>query len=203
MAEDGSNWCSILRQSKNEEWLPDLRAALGSLTGDIDDLRVSQIGGYLTAEFHHQFAPSIEQKSTDTGKWMSSSQESDGTLRMAGILTALLQEPPLTLIGIEEPELTIHPGALRLLYDFLEEASTRSQVVITTHSPDLLEHLNADEVRVVSRTDGVTTVSEIDETQRREVRDRLLTLGELMRIEGIRPRANSTAVAGGGDSANG
>ena len=47
----------------------------------------------------------------------------------------------MTLIGIEEPELTVHPGVLPMLYDFLIQASRRSQVLITTHSPDLLNHL--------------------------------------------------------------
>src|SRR5206468_4134073 len=126
---------------RKEARASDLRAALGHVTGDIDDIRVRQVGGYLVTEFRHGRAMSPKGKARD--KWFESAQESDGTLRMAGIITALLQEPPLPLLGIEEPELTIHPGALPLLYDYLEETSSRSQILLTTHSPDLLALLKA------------------------------------------------------------
>jgi predicted ATPase len=185
MNEHGANWCSVLKRLKHEDWGPDLKAALGEITGDIDDVRVRQVGGYLVTEFRHGVSTTPGGKTRP--RWFEAAQESDGTLRMAGIITALLQEPPLTLIGIEEPELTIHPGALPLLYDYLKEASTRSQVIITTHSPELLSLLNADEVRVVERHDGVTTVSPMEESQREAVKERLLTLGDLMRMEGLRP----------------
>jgi AAA domain, putative AbiEii toxin, Type IV TA system len=186
----GGNWCSILKDLKPESLL-DLKAAIGHLVGDIDDIRVLSAGSYLFTGFRHGVVNGRE-------KLLDAAQESDGTLRVAGILTALLQAPTLSLIGIEEPELAIYPGALRLLYDFLEEASMRGQVVITTHSPDLVERLNADDIRVVERHDGVTCVSEIDEWQRESVRDRLLTLGELMRMEGLRPKTSQAADGTGG-----
>jgi predicted ATPase len=183
MDEHGANWCSILKDARRDGWIGELRAALGQITGDIDDIKVTSVGGFLITEFRHG---EVNQKGKTRERWFSSAQESDGTLRMAGIITALLQEPPLTLIGIEEPELTVHPGALPLLYDFLVQASKRSQVLITTHSPDLLGLLKADEVRVVERRDGVTTVGPMDESQREAVRERLFTPGELMRWEGLR-----------------
>jgi predicted ATPase len=183
MDEHGANWCSILKDARRDGWIGELRAALGQITGDIDDIKVASVGGFLITEFRHG---QVNQKGKTRARWFSSAQESDGTLRMAGIITALLQEPPLTLIGIEEPELTVHPGALPLLYDFLVQASKRSQVLITTHSPDLLGLLKADEVRVVERRDGVTTVGPMDESQREAVRERLFTPGELMRWEGLR-----------------
>jgi len=105
--------------------------------------------------------------------------------RFKGIVSALLQEPPLALIGIEEPELTVHPGALPLLINFLRQASRRCQVVITTHSPELLDLLGAEEVRVVERKDGVTTVGPMRLQQQGTVRDGLLKLGELMVTEGL------------------
>ena len=74
-------------------------------------------------------------------------------MRFAGILTALLQQPAPRLVGVEEPELTIHVGAIRLLNDFLHEAAGK-QVLVTTHSPELLELVDPDDVRVVTRTEG-------------------------------------------------
>lgn len=192
MQEQGSNWCSILRDlMKNSDRMADFRAAMGKITGDIDDARVRQVGGYLVTEFRHGMATTSQGK--PRAKWFESAQESDGTLRVAGILAALLQEPPLTLLGIEEPELTIHPGALPVLYDFLKEASTRSQVVLTTHSPDLLSLMEADEVRVVERRDGSTTAGPMEESQREAVKDGLFTPGDLLRMEGLHQAEPRTA----------
>ena len=67
---------------------------------------------------------------------------SDGTLKALAVLMALFQkqEPyPLTLIGLEEPEACLHPAATNVLFDSLLEASTTTQVVVTSHSPDLLD----------------------------------------------------------------
>ncbi len=179
MQRHGDNWVSILRDQPKDTWKPELVAALERLSGDIDDVRVTPAASYLVAQFHHRTAKRKK-------KWFDAVQESDGTLRFAGILTALLQEPPLPVIGIEEPELTVHPGALPLLFDYLKQASARSQLLVTTHSPELLDLMNADDVWVVQRADGVTTVAPMDERQRNTVREGLMSLGELMITEGLR-----------------
>jgi predicted ATPase len=177
----GSNWASILKDQPRSSWKPELIGALQKLTGDIYDIKVSQAASYLVVQFRH--ADKHEPKS----KWFDAAQESDGTLRVAGIVTALLQEPPVPLIGVEEPELTVHPGAIPLLYDYLKQASRRSQVLVTTHSPELLDQMEADEVRVVIRGPNGTTVSPMAGPQRAAVREGLLTLGEVLRTEGLQP----------------
>jgi predicted ATPase len=177
MLEHGENWASMLKAMGAATWKPDLVAALARIVGDIDDISVDQVGSFLTVLFRHgEFIG-----------WFDASQESDGTLRCAGILTALLQSPPLTLTGIEEPELTIHPGAIPVLYDFFRQAARTSQVLLTTHSPELLDLLDVEEVRVVERKDGVTRIAPLAEEQRDAVKRSLLTPGELMRSEGLRP----------------
>jgi predicted ATPase len=177
MARYGENWVSILKDQPEDSWKPDLVAALGKLTGDVEDVKVTKAASYLVVQFKHG--------SNARGKWFDAAQESDGTLRVAGIITALLQDPPLPLIAIEEPELTVHPGALPLLLDFLREASRRSQVIISTHSPELLDLMDADEVRVVERIDGATRVSRMAATQADAVKQGLMRLGELLVAEGL------------------
>jgi predicted ATPase len=118
------------------------------------------------------------------------SQESDGTLRVLGILVALFQEPPPSLIVIEEPEITVHPGVLGTLADLISEASQkRSQVIITTHSPDLISKFDPKNLRVVewNYQDG-TTIAPVDETQLEIINDKLFTSGDLLRIEGLRTK---------------
>ena len=152
-------------------------------TGDIDDWRVRPLGGYLSAEFRHQTETDGVKRRQ---KWFESEQESDGTLRVAGIITALLQSPPLTLIGIEEPELTVHVDAIPLLCDYLKQAAERGQVLVTTHSVELLEQLDVEDIRVVERRDGVSTVGPVDGKQREAVKKRLLAVGDIVTMEGLK-----------------
>jgi predicted ATPase len=181
--EEGHNWASIVRHVASGRYGGELRAALAQVTGDVVDLKTQQLGDNLAVLFRHQ----IDDRRPGKNPWFDAGRESDGTLRVAGLLTALLQEPPLTLIAIEEPELTIHPGALPLILDFLRMASSWSQVLITTHSPDLIDRLDPDEIRVVQRQTGTTTVSLVDPGQRELVRQQLASPGELMRTEGLAP----------------
>jgi len=182
MAKHGDNWVSILKDQPEATWKPDLVAALNKLTGDIGDIEIKRAAGYLVVRFRR----TIDKKLTTAGKWFEAYQESDGTLRVAGIITALLQEPPVPVIAIEEPELTVHPGAIPLVADFLIQASRRSQVLVTTHSPELLDCVDASAVRVVSRSpEPGTMVSPMSATQGEAVRCGLLSLGEVLRLEGF------------------
>lgn len=65
---------------------------------------------------------------------------SDGTVRMLCWATVLLSPNVPTLLVIEEPELGIHPAWMPVLADWIKEASRKTQVIISTHSPNLLDH---------------------------------------------------------------
>ena len=67
---------------------------------------------------------------------------SDGTLRFIAMLAVLLSPEPPPLVCIEEPELGLHPDAVALMGDVLEEASERMQLVVTTHSDALVSALS-------------------------------------------------------------
>jgi predicted ATPase len=67
---------------------------------------------------------------------------SSGTLRMLALMTALFGEGGTNLIGIEEPENHVHPTALASFAKYLLEARERVQLLVTTHSPRLLDFLN-------------------------------------------------------------
>ncbi len=176
MKPRGENWVSILNQQEKDGWKPDLVSALEKLTGDIDDIKVENAAGFLITQFRHKV------RGGKAKKWFGADLESDGTLRIAGLLTALLQKPALTVIGIEEPELTVHPGALPLIYDYLNEASGRSQIFVTTHSPILLDYLDLDRstIFVVQRKGAVTSVEPLSTEHKDAVQKQLLTLGEMM-----------------------
>ncbi|MCP4699500.1 MAG: AAA family ATPase [Gammaproteobacteria bacterium] len=64
---------------------------------------------------------------------------SDGTLRFLAYYTLINQEDLPLLVAIEEPERNLHPAALKEVASLLEELSKKTQVIITTHSSQLLD----------------------------------------------------------------
>ena len=119
---------------------------------------------------------------------------SDGTLRALGVLVALFQSggseaPGVSLVGIEEPEVALHPAAVGALLDALREASRSRQVIVTTHSPDLLDlaEMDSELLLAVYAEKGSTQVAPIDEPSLEAVRRALYTPGELLRLDQLRP----------------
>jgi predicted ATPase len=115
------------------------------------------------------------------GAWQTEEQFSDGTLRLMGLLWAALEgQGPLLL---EEPELSLHPDVVRYLPQMFARLVRRTgrQVLISTHSPELLADLGIglDEVLVLRPDKEGTTVESA--SSRRELRALLdggLTLGD-------------------------
>ena len=91
------------------------------------------------------------------------SNMSDGTLRIMAYYVLLHQDQLPTLIGIEEPERNLHPGLLREVASVVKRLSKKTQVIITTHSSQLLDCFNLDEINsdvsvlLLSKTDDVGT----------------------------------------------
>ena len=77
----------------------------------------------------------------NSGRQIPAERLSDGTLRYLSLLTVLLDPDPPPLIGIEEPELGLHPDIVFELAKLLVEASERTQLVVTTHSHTLVDAL--------------------------------------------------------------
>ncbi|HQK24331.1 MAG TPA: AAA family ATPase [Synergistaceae bacterium] len=89
---------------------------------------------------------------------------SDGTLRFICLATVLLQPEALKpeTILIDEPELGLHPFAVRLLGGMMRSASKERQVIVSTQSADLLNEFGADEVIVADRTAGGSQLHRLD-----------------------------------------
>nr|WP_315489486.1 AAA family ATPase [uncultured Rhodoferax sp.] len=91
---------------------------------------------------------------------------SDGTLRYLAILTLLCDPSPPPLIALEEPELGLHPDMLPTLARLLADASTRTQLIVTTHAPGLVDAFsdNPAAILVCERDEGGTDVERLDAT---------------------------------------
>ena len=88
----------------------------------------------------------------------------------------------------EEPENGIYPGALALLADEFKAAPAagRGQVILTTHSPKLLDHFPADEIRVVVLDGFQTSIGRISQEQQESLKEQLLEPGELLTVDPAR-----------------
>ena len=117
---------------------------------------------------------------------------SDGTLRALAVLTALYQangNGGIPLVAIEEPETALHPAAASILRDALRESSRETQVLVTSHSPDLLDDSGISEANLLAVVSekNVTRIGPIDEAARAVLRKQLYTAGELLRLDQLRP----------------
>jgi predicted ATPase len=88
----------------------------------------------------------------------------------------------------EEPENGIYPGALSMLADEFKAAPEvgRGQIVLTTHSPRLLDHFDADQIRVVELVDLETKIGPLAQEQRQALEEQLLRAGELLTVDPAR-----------------
>ena len=95
----------------------------------------------------------------------------------------------------EEPETALHPGASAALREALQRASEQTQVIVTSHSPDLLDDLNlsANALLAVASVGGETRIAALDVASRTALRDQLFTAGELLRLSQLAPDPQALA----------
>lgn len=91
------------------------------------------------------FPPAADQRIQLRVRWksllreQSASDLSDGTLRFLFLLAVLASPTPAPVIAIDEPETGLHPSMLPIVAEYAVDASQRTQVIFTTHSPQFLD----------------------------------------------------------------
>jgi predicted ATPase len=189
LARDGSNLTSVLRQleTHSPEMKRRIEGFLSKVVPGIEAAEVRSFGPKETIEFRQRVGANPHP-----WRFLAASM-SDGTLRALGNLVALFQfangrQQLGSLVGIEEPETALHPAAAGILRDGLRDASENTQVIVTSHSPDLLDDASiaADEVLAVTAEAGATRIGPLDDAARSALRDRLYTAGELLRLGQLR-----------------
>ena len=187
LKNDGSNITSVFRQ------LPpsvkqNVEEYLALVVRGMRGVEVKKIGAKETLAFRQDTAGTKHP-------WrFLANNMSDGTLHILGTLVALLQEnhdaqKPVPLIGIEEPEIALHPLATGVLLDSLRQAANTTQVLITSHSPELLNNkdLKAESFLAVEASEGITSIGPVDEVTRSVLKDRLFTIGQLLSMMQLPP----------------
>jgi len=89
---------------------------------------------------------------------------SDGSIRFIALATALLQPNPPSAIIIDEPELGLHPHALAILAELIEDAATRTQLIVATQSATLLDHFSVEDIVAVKQEKGASTFTRLAES---------------------------------------
>jgi predicted ATPase len=190
LRRDGSNLASVLSLMKKEhsEARDRIVEFLAHVVPGVQDVSVKQIQKKETLEFKQKVG------SNELPWSFSAENMSDGTLRALGVLTALFQSvnggaSRVPLVGIEEPEVAVHPGAAAVLRDALRTAARSTQVVVTSHSPDLLADKDVKDESIigVANVNGETKIGPLTEAGRSAIRDRLYTAGELLRLDQLEP----------------
>ena len=186
---DGSNAASVLREIRRKS--PDDRQRicefLGKIVPGVIDVKERKSGNKLTLEF-------TQERTTSSPINFEAYNMSDGTLRVLGLLAAVFQRPAPSALVIEEPEATIHPGALGSVLDLLRRAGQLTQTVVTTHSPEILDAswIEDRHLRIISWDRGATRVAPVSKTVRKALKKHLMGAGELLRSNILTAAERST-----------
>jgi len=190
LRRDGGNLASVLNSIEKDhpEVKDQIVEFMAHIVPGLQDVSVRRILKKETLEFK-------QAAGTNELPWsLFAESMSDGTLRALGVLTALFQSvnggvQHVPLVGIEEPEVALHPEAAAVLRDALYTAARSTQVVVTSHSPDLLEdkEVQGQSILGVANRNGETKIGPLEEAGRSAIRDRLYTAGELLRYGQLVP----------------
>jgi predicted ATPase len=151
---NGQNLISVLHTlySTDREFKNELNLAMKAAFGD---------------EFEELvFPPAADQRIQLRVRWRSLKREqsaadlSDGTLRFLFLIAVLANPNPPSLIAIDEPESGLHPSMLPIIAEYARDASLRSQIILTTHSPGFLDAFGDEPPNtvVVDWRDGMTSL---------------------------------------------
>lgn len=182
LRSDGGNAASVLQEigRKSKDDLLRIGEILETIVPNTKRVRPIKHGKKLSLEFAQEWGE-------DKRLLLEAFSMSDGTLRALGLLMAVFQKPTPSVIIVEEPEATIHPGALGAILDILRHASRKMQVLVTTHSPEVLDAkwIQDQHLRIADWREGATRISPVSDSARKAIQEHLMGAGELLRSNAL------------------
>jgi predicted ATPase len=182
LSQNGGNAASVLQELSrtNKETVARVCEILAKIVPNTTAVRSKKHGNKLSLEFTQEWAKDKTLK-------FEAFNMSDGTLRALGLLMAVFQRPTPTVLVIEEPEATIHPGALGAILDLIRHAAKQMQVVVTTHSPELLDEkwIQDHHLRIVTWHEGASHVLPVSDATKEALQEHLMGAGELLRSNAL------------------
>ena len=186
LAGDGRNIAGVVARLADEGRDGRLREFLQTVVPGVESVERVTLGPRETLRFR-------QSTGNDEVRRFYAQSMSDGTLRTVGLLVAVMQmtpgRRPASLIGIEEPETALHPAAAGVLVDALREATRTTQVIVTCHSPDLIDAIDVDreQLLVAQSNLGTSEIAPVDAASLDAVRQHLYSAGELLRMDQLAP----------------
>lgn len=175
LRSDGGNLAAFLyqMQRKNEKYYNRIITTLKSV--------IPFFGGFVLAP--NALNPEYiilnwREQGVDSDIIFGPHQLSDGTLRLMALITVLLQPQLPELIIIDEPELGLHPYAISVLAGLLKSVAYQTQIIVSTQSVTLVDHLEPEHIIVVDREKDQSVFRRLDESELRPWLDEY-SLGEL------------------------
>ena len=158
LEEDGNNLAIILNNIIEDE---DKRRKLCNLVKDLLPF-VKEVGT-------EKFAEITLQEDYYADKDLRADLLSDGTVNITALIVALYFEEKNVVI-IEEPERNIHPHLISRLVEMMKEASKKKQIIVTTHSPEVVKYAGLDNLLLISRdNNGFSHISRPSERKEIQV----------------------------------
>ncbi len=169
LLEDAANLSLILNQLEFKGQREPLIKFLQSIHPGFEDLTTKIEGGTVQVYFRERGLRSP----------IPATRLSDGTIRFLCLAAVLLHPNPPPLICLEEPEISLHPDVLKDFADLLVDAATRTQIILTTHSVELVDAFThrPSAIVVVEKENGSTRFRRLSDEDTRPWPDQ--SLGQL------------------------
>jgi predicted ATPase len=154
LLEEGANLGLIINSLQHSDSWSHIMSNLRLIYDNISDLSVRIHAGTVQVYLHEK----------GLREPIPATRISDGTLRYLMLLAILLHPDPPPLLCLEEPEIGLHPEVIPILARLLQDASLRSQIVVTTHSDILVDALSSspEAILVCDKVDSATTLKRLD-----------------------------------------
>ena len=157
LAPDGSNLVSLLwalqNQAQYEATYERLEEVMTTVFPDFKRFDMQVVAAAQA---------SLSFRSADLSASVPAFLMSDGQLRFLGLVILLLLPNSPDLILIDEPEIGMHPKMIDVFAELLKEASKRTQIIVATHSPQLIDSMNTEDLMIVERDNGETSIRRPD-----------------------------------------
>jgi predicted ATPase len=182
--QDGANLASYLLMIKNKypSYYQNIVQTIQLVAPFFHDFELRDNNGYTMLEWYHK---------DDLDTPLYPSVLSDGTLRFICLTTLLMQPVELIpeIVLIDEPELGLHPYAISVLADLLKRVSITKQIIVSTQSVELINHLAQEDIIVVNQNNGLSTFERLSTEDLKDWLEIYNTIGDIWKsnIIGGRP----------------
>lgn len=157
LEENGENLAIVLRKLLADE---EKKRMLFNLIQDalpfIENIQVEK--------FIDKYLQIMIKESYSGDQFLPAFLMSEGTIFIIDLILALyFEKKPLTIL--EEPERRIHPYLISKMVDMMNDASANKQIIISTHNPEVVKHADIENIYMVSREEGYSTITKPHEKE--------------------------------------